>query len=105
QDGTIVAINAPDLFNSELLPEQGAALAQQVGAGTQAKADALADTKIKRRLPADATPTPALVEHLLKQGFTLDLHESILLLFCYDHISLQTSSDSGSSEFRNWIKN
>src|SRR5690606_27293056 len=39
------------------------------------------------------------------QGFTLDLHESIWVMFCDYHRSRQTTSASWSSEFRNWLKN
>jgi len=105
QEATVLAIQAPDLFNSELLPEQGARLAQKVGAGTKACIEKLADTKIKRRLPEGAQITASLSSFLSRQGFSQALHEEIWQLFYDFQRSQQKTSASWESEFRNWTKN
>jgi len=69
QDATLIAMQAPDLFNSELLQDQGESLLKNVGSAMRAKAEALADTKIKRRLPQGAQLSSSLADFLAKQGF------------------------------------
>lgn len=106
QDGVVVAIAAPDLFNTELLPEQGSNLAAKIGGATQLKAEtALADTKVKRRLPSDTFYTPMMAEHMIAKGFPANLHSEIWEMFADYHRSRQTTSASWESEFRNWLMN
>ena len=106
QDGVVVAINAPDLFNSELLLQQGSSLAMQVGAKTQRIAeDAMADTNVKRRLPEGATYSGKMAKHMADKGFANETHQEIWNLFADYHRSRQTASASWESEFRNWLAN
>jgi len=105
QDATLIAMQAPDLFNSELLPEQGEILAKNVGDAMRMKIDALKDTKVKRSLPEGAPLTPSLANFLQKQGFSIGLHEEIWQLFTDYHRSQRTTSASWSSEFRRWVMN
>src|SRR5690606_24273463 len=68
QDGVAVAIAAPDLFNTELLPEQGLALEDKVAGKTLARAqDMLEQTRVKRLLPEGAQITPEIRDMLLGQ--------------------------------------
>jgi len=105
QDATVLAIQAPDLFNSELLPQQGSALANNVGSAVSRQVEALADTKIRRTLPDGARLPPGLSEFLLNQGFSLPLHEEIWEYFSDFHRSRQTKSASWKGEFRSWVMN
>jgi len=105
QDATVLAIQAPDLFNSELLPQQGSVLANNVGSALSRQAEALADTKIKHGLPDGARLPSVLSEFLLNQGFSLSLHEEIWEYFSDFHRSRQTKSASWKGEFRLWVMN
>lgn len=106
QDSTVVAISAPDLFNSELLPAQGQQLAALVGPATREKATGpLADTKVKRRLPENAPLTPELVHILQDRGFAANSHAEIWQNFVDRQRSQQTTSASWVSEFRRWLTN
>jgi len=106
QDSTVVAISAPDLFNSELLPAQGLELAALVGPATRDKATGpLADTKVKRRLPENAPLTPELVQILQDRGFAANSHAEIWQNFVDRQRSQQTTSASWVSEFRRWLTN
>lgn len=106
QDGVVVAIAAPDLFNSELIPTQGASLEAQVGKATKEKAqDILANTKVPRRLPEGATFTPALALYMQEKGFPPDEHREIWGMFYDFHFSRSSKSASWESEFKNWMMN
>jgi|GEM_PF-3754054 len=105
QDGALVAIQAPDLFNSELLPEQGRKLAEQLGGETARIADALSDTRVKRHLPEGAALTPDMREYLSARGFEQCLHDDVWELFYNFQRSQQKSSASWKSEFKTWILN
>lgn len=106
QDSTVVAISAPDLFNSELLPAQGQQLAALVGPATREKATGpLADTKVKRRLPENAPLTPEIVHILQDRGFAANSHSEIWQNFVDRQRSQQTTSASWVSEFRRWLTN
>lgn len=112
QDGVIVAIAAPDLFNSELLPVQGAALEAVVGGKTQQEARELIDeskvlgkTKVKRPLP-DGIGLIAPVVHALNQaGFAPDTHDEIWQMFADYHRSRRELSVDWIAHFRHWLRN
>src|SRR5690606_38481454 len=94
QDGVAVAIAAPDLFNTEMLPEQGAALEAQVTGKTLQKAqDILGATSAKRLLPKEITsPPPAVRDLMLGRHFTADMHDEIWQRFYDFHQSRGTRS-------------
>lgn len=106
QDGVAVAIAAPDLFNTELLPTQGLALQEQVAGKTLAKAmDMLGQTRAKRVLPDDAQVTPEIRDIMIGAQFTGDMHQEIWQMFVDFHQSKGTRSANWTAEFRNWLKN
>lgn len=106
QDSVSVAIAAPDLFNSELLPTQGLALESQVSGKTLEKArDMLGQTKTLRLLPEDCVITPQIREILVQNHFTADVHEEIWEMFVDYHKSNGIRSANWTSHFRNWLRN
>lgn len=106
QDGVSVAIAAPDLFNTELLPDQGAALESKVTGKTLLKAqDLLGKTAAKRLLPDGAQITPDIRDILMGRHFTADTHDEIWQLFVDYHQSKGTRSANWTAEFRNWLSN
>lgn len=108
QDSAALAIAAPDLFNSELLPEQGAALQAKVSGSTQAKAKtaiSLGATRLQRLLPADACMTNDIRGIMLERGFGIESHDEIWESFKDWHTSRAIKSANWTSEFRHWLKN
>lgn len=106
QEGAVVAIAAPDLFKTELLPEQGETLAKQVGEKTLTLAEqAMAATKVKRALPPNAGLTSELRQFLLEKGFKVNGHDEIWARFADYMVSNRKTSACWSAEFRNWTHN
>jgi len=107
QHATLVAMAAPDLFNSELLTEQGQALGTQVGPALQRAAAtyALAPTKIPKLLPNDAGLSAEMIQFLDKEGAHPDTHQAIWERFFDYHTSKGVKSASWPASFRHWFKN
>lgn len=107
QHATIIAMAAPDLFNSELLPTQGQALGAQVGQSLKRVASlcALAPTKIPKLLPNDAGLSPELIEFLDKEGAHPNTHQEIWERFFDYHVARAVKSASWPAHFRHWFKN
>ena len=107
QHATIVAMAAPDLFSSELLPAQGATLTQQVAAGLQKQTEPflLAPTKVPRLLPEGAGLSQELVSFLDRLAVSADMHQAIWDRFYDYHASKGMKSPNWPASFRNWYKN
>lgn len=105
QDAATIAITAPDLFNSELLPTQGLVLKGQVGESTRAKADELGTSRVKRQLPIGAGISPRLQDYLISKGFPLETHDELWERFTDYHRSKQLTSGDWSATFRHWMVN
>lgn len=106
QDGVAVAIAAPDLFNTELLPAQGVALQEQVTGKTKQLADdLLGQRKVPRLLPENTPITESIREALVEQGFLPTRHEEVWQMFKDRHHSQGTRSANWVAEFRHWLRN
>lgn len=106
QERAIIAISSPDLVTHELLENQGAPLAEQLGGRTVELAEErMQDTKVRRVLPEGARMSPNMKAHLIGRGFTEDMHEDMWNMFYSHHKSNNTASASWESEFVTWVFN
>jgi len=103
QQAALVAIAAPDLFNTELLPVQGQPLAEQVG--ERVAKEALSRTNVARKLPENTPLTDFARQTMAQKGFSAAMHDEIWQRFCDYMISKGERSDSWSRSFRYWLGN
>lgn len=103
QQASLVAMAAPDLFKSELLPVQGADLRGEVGEATASQVPER--TAVARKLPDGAPLTNFARDALAKRGFTITRHGDIWQRFCDYHIARGERSDSWDRQFRYWLDN
>lgn len=104
QYSAALAITAPDLFGSDLMPTHGADLAAKVGESTLKAADKLRDSKIQKELPENAQISNEIRDVMLQHGFKQERHDEVWERFTDYCRSFQFKAASWKARFRIWLQ-